>query len=74
METLKGVLQLVLALICLIIVGATAVNMALIIMRPETVSVANSMIGQLVLIICFLVAAQLLAKAGLTRLRRDRTN
>jgi hypothetical protein len=72
MDTFKGVLQLVLASICLIIAGATLVNMLLIVMRPETVSVANSMIGQLVLIVCFLAGAQILGKRGLARLRRER--
>ena len=69
MAKIKGVAQLLVAGICLLLVVATAVNLGFILLRPESVSVANSLIGQSVLIICFLAAAWILSRKGLVNLR-----
>ncbi len=69
MERLKGIVQLVLAAVCLLIVVGTAVNLALIMMRPETISVANVMVGQGLLIVCLLAAARVLSRRGMSRIR-----
>lgn len=68
---LLGILQLVLSVVCLVIVVATAVNLGFIIMRPDSISVANAVIGQSVLIICFLALARVLLKNGRRRLSRS---
>jgi len=69
MAKIKGVVQLLVACICVLLVLATAVNLGFILLRPESVSVANSLIGQSVLIICFLAAARVLSRKGLVNLR-----
>lgn len=48
---------------------ATLVNMGFIIMRPETISVVNSMIGQGVLVIGLLVIARKLFEYGNRRIK-----
>jgi hypothetical protein len=50
---------------------ATAVNLVLISMRPETISVVNAIIGQGILIICMLALASISLRKGLKGLRSD---
>jgi hypothetical protein len=50
---------------------ATAVNLILISMRPETISVVNAIIGQGILIICMLALASISLRKGLKGLRSD---
>lgn len=69
MEKLKGGLQLLLAAICLLIVAAVVHNLSQILMRPESVSVVNALVGQSVMIICLLAAARILSRKGLSKLR-----
>ena len=71
MAKFKGLVQLVVASVCLLLVLATAVNLGFILLRPESVSVANSLIGQSVLIICFLAAARILSRKGMENLRSE---
>lgn len=49
---------------------ATLVNMVLIATRPETISVVNVIIGQGILIICFLVISRVLLTKGLAGLKQ----
>jgi CHASE2 domain-containing sensor protein len=69
MNKLKAILQLVLAAILMIAAAATLVNLILITMRPETISVVNAIIGQGVLIICLLVISRILFRNGKKRLK-----
>ena len=69
MNKLKAILQLALAAILVIAAAATLVNLILITMRPETISVVNAIIGQGVLIICLLVISRILFRNGKKRLK-----
>jgi len=77
MNRFLAVLQMGLALILAAIALMTLVNMVFIALRPETISVVNSIIGQTLLIICFLALARLLLKKGWARFsmpdRQDRS-
>ena len=59
-----GFVQLLLALLLAIAAVATGVNLVLISMRPETISVVNVIIGQGILIILLLAFANLCLKKG----------
>lgn len=69
MHKLKSMLQVLLAVLCLLLVIATAINLGNILLRPESVSVVNALVGQSVLIICFLALARVLWRRGLTGLK-----
>jgi membrane protein YdbS with pleckstrin-like domain len=69
MNKLKAILQLTLAAILVIAAAATLVNLILITMRPETISVVNAIIGQGVLIICLLVISRILFRNGKMRFK-----
>lgn len=69
MSRLLGVLQMLLALLLAVAAGATLVNLLLIIPRPETISVVNTLIGQGVLVICLSALAWTLLRRGIRRLR-----
>lgn len=69
MNKLIAVLQLLTALVLTIASIATLVNLFLITMRPETISVVNAIIGQGVLIICLLVISRILLRKGMAGLR-----
>ena len=69
MNKLKAILQLALAAILVIAAAATLVNLILITMRPETISVVNAIIGQGVLIICLLVISKILFRNGKMRFK-----
>ena len=69
MNKLKAILQLALAAILVIAAAATLVNLILITMRPETISVVNAIIGQGVLIICLLVISRSLFRNGKMRFK-----
>ncbi len=69
MEKVKGGLQLLASVICLLVAAAVIHNLSQILMRPESVSVVNALVGQSVLIICLLAAARILSKKGLSKLR-----
>ncbi|HIF73472.1 MAG TPA: hypothetical protein EYG31_01405 [Porticoccaceae bacterium] len=69
MNKLKAILQLALAAILVIAAAATLVNLILITMRPETISVVNAIIGQGVLIICLLVISRILFRNGKMRFK-----
>mgnify|MGYP006115190751 CR=1 FL=1 len=64
MNKLKAILQLALATILAITAAATLVNLILITMRPETISVVNAIIGQGVIIIGLLVMSSILFRNG----------
>jgi len=48
---------------------STLVNLGFIIMRPETISVVNAIIGQGILAICLLALARLLFRNGNRRIK-----
>ena len=64
MKKVLGFVQLLLALLLAIAAVATGVNLVLISMRPETISVVNVIIGQGILIILLLALANLCLKKG----------
>ncbi|MAP46505.1 MAG: hypothetical protein CMP87_02655 [Gammaproteobacteria bacterium] len=64
MKKVVGFVQLLLALLLAIAAAATGVNLVLISMRPETISVVNVIIGQGILIILLLAFANLCLKKG----------
>ena len=64
MKKILGFIQLLLALVLTIMALATGVNLILISMRPETISVVNVIIGQGVLIVLLLAFANLCLKKG----------
>ena len=64
MKKILGFTQLLLALLLVITAAATGINLVLISMRPETISVVNVIIGQGLLIIFLLAFAKLCLKKG----------
>ena len=64
MKKILGFIQLLLALLLVITAAATGINLVLISMRPETISVVNVIIGQGILIILLLAFANLCLKKG----------
>ena len=71
MNKLIALLQLLATVVLGIFALATAVNLILISMRPETISVVNAIIGQGILIICMLALASISLRKGLKGLRSD---
>lgn len=68
MKKMTGVFMLLLSLICVIAAIMTAVNLGFIIVRPDSISVVNTFIGQFVVITGALVLARILYSAGRSRL------
>ena len=64
MEKILGFIQLLAALLLLISAMATGINLVLISMRPETISVVNVIVGQGILIIILLALANLCLRKG----------
>ena len=71
MNKFVALLQLLATVVLGIFALATAVNLILISMRPETISVVNAIIGQGILIICMLALASISLRKGLKGLRSD---
>ncbi len=69
MDRIKAILQLLLAAIFYLIALAALVNMLLIAVRPETISVVNAFIGLTVLIVCFLALGRIMYRKGMIRFR-----
>jgi len=69
MKRLLGVLMLILALICVLAAVLTVINLGFILMRPDSISVVNTLIGQFVVIVGALVLARLLTVAGKARIK-----
>ena len=69
MEKFIAILQLLAAIAMGLMSAATVVNLVLISMRPETISVVNTMIGQGVIIICLAAMSNILFRRAWTRLR-----
>lgn len=68
MKKLQAIGLLVLAGICALAAVLTAINLGFIMTRPDSISVVNTLIGQLVVIIGALVLARMLYGAGRSRL------
>ena len=64
MKKIIGLIQLLVALLLLISAMATGINLVLISMRPETISVVNVIVGQGILIIILLAFANLCLRKG----------
>lgn len=69
MTKFTAIAQIVAAVILLVIVAATAINLVLIAMRPETVSVVNTMIGQIFIMACLAALAKILLGRGILALK-----
>ena len=64
MKKILGFIQLLTALLLFISAAATGINLVLISMRPETISVVNVIVGQGILIIILLALANLCLRKG----------
>ncbi|MEC8859249.1 MAG: hypothetical protein VYE29_04525 [Pseudomonadota bacterium] len=64
-----AVILLLLALASALAAVMTAINLGFIMTRPDSISVANTFIGQFVVIVAALVLAKWLYEAGRARLR-----
>ena len=69
MNRFVALLQLMLALLLVVVVIVTAHNLVNLAFRPETVSVANVLVGQGLLIVCLAALATLLFRAAWRRLK-----
>ncbi|MDF1765276.1 MAG: hypothetical protein P1V29_02715 [Gammaproteobacteria bacterium] len=69
MQKFIAITQLLLSLLFLVGAAATMHNLYSLFSRPETISVVNTMVGQGVLIIAFLVFSRVLFAKGRARLR-----
>jgi hypothetical protein len=68
MKKVTGLLMLLLSLVCVAAAIITTVNLGFIIVRPDSISVINTLIGQFVVITGALVLARILYGAGRSRL------
>lgn len=71
MDRFVAVLQLFLALLCAVVAVGTAINLGFILTRPDSISVANVLVGQSLLIICLSAAATILTRKARRKLSRD---
>ena len=71
-ERVIAALQLLLAALCSVIALGTAINLGFILTRPDSISVANVLIGQSLLIICLAAATTLLVRKARQNLGKDR--
>lgn len=69
MKKLTAVVMLILAGVCLLAAVATAINLGFILLRPDSISVVNTLIGQFVVIVGALVLALMLFNSGKNRLK-----
>jgi len=72
MQRFLAILQGVLALVCGALAIATAINLGFIVTRPDSVSVANVLVAQLLWIIVLAAAATLLFRKARRNLFRQR--
>ena len=72
MNKLIAVIQLIASAAVSVMAVATLINLIFISMRPETISVVNTLIGQGLLIILLLALARVLFKKGLAGLKQDK--
>lgn len=68
MKKLLGLLLLLLSLVCVLAALLTVINLGFIIVRPDSISVVNTLIGQFVVITGALVLARILYAAARSRL------
>ena len=71
MNRVFAVLQFGIAALLLFFSIVTLVNMLLIALRPETISVVNVFVGQIVLIACMLALAKILYKKAKLRMQQN---
>jgi hypothetical protein len=71
MTRFLAVLQTGLAVILFFTAAATLINMVLIAMRPETISVVNTIIGQTVMIVFLVALGRILWRKGIAQLRSE---
>ncbi len=73
MDRMIGILQLLLSGVLGTMALATLVNMVLIAMRPETISVMNAAMGQLVVVIFLAVWSRVFFVKGQERVRSGKS-
>ncbi len=73
MDRMIGILQLLLSGVLGTMALATLVNMVLIAMRPETISVMNAAMGQLVVVIFLAVWSRVFFVKGQERVRNSKS-
>lgn len=73
MDRMIGILQLLLSGVLGTMALATLVNMVLIAMRPETISVMNAAMGQLVVVIFLAVWSRVFFVKGQERVRSSKS-
>lgn len=71
MQRVKAILQGLVAVLCAVLALATAINLGFILLRPDSLSVANVLVGQALLIICLSAAATLLFRKARRNLYRN---
>lgn len=71
MTKFVAIIQLLASALVALMAGATLINLIFISMRPETISVVNTLVGQGVLIICLLVLSRVLFRKGMAGLRQS---
>lgn len=64
MKKFVAILQLFTAALLFFVVAVTLINLVLITMRPETISVVNTLIGQGVISICLIAFGRILWRHG----------
>jgi hypothetical protein len=64
MQKLLPIAQLIISAVMFVIGLATAANLILLTMRPETISVVNAIIGQGVVIIALLAFSRIMFRKG----------
>ena len=70
MTKFVAIIQLLASGLVALMALATLVNLIFISMRPETISVVNTLVGQGVLIICLLVLSRVLFRKGIAGLKQ----
>ena len=74
MSRFLAVLQLGLGLLLLIAAATTLINLIFIAPRPETISVVNAIVGQLVVIVCFVALGRILMRRGWSKWKMSGTS
>lgn len=64
MKKVTPYLQIIAAAVLVVIVISTLINLVYILQRPETISVVNTMIGQIFIMVCLAALAKILFNKG----------
>lgn len=69
MQRVIAIFQLLLSVLCALVALVTAVNLGFILMRPDSISVVNALVGQLLMIVFLMAASTILLRKGRHNLR-----